>query len=67
MIQNGSRKLSTKVSSYFYDTVKISEAAKEGVLKNIANFTEKHLCWSLFLIKLQLIKRKKVHWEQMRW
>ena len=24
-----------------------------GVLKNFAIFTEKHLCWSLFLIKLQ--------------
>ena len=24
-----------------------------GVLKNFANFTGKHLCWSLFLIKLQ--------------
>ena len=23
-----------------------------GVLNNFANFTEKHLCWSLFLIKL---------------
>ena len=26
---------------------------KIGVLKNFANFTGKHLCWSLFLIKLQ--------------
>ena len=26
---------------------------KTGVLKNFANFTGKHLCWSLFLIKLQ--------------
>ena len=26
---------------------------KLGVLKNFANFTGKHLCWSLFLIKLQ--------------
>ena len=35
-------------------------SVKEGVLKDSANFTEKHLCWSLFLIKLQastLIKR----------
>ena len=24
-----------------------------GVLKNFANFTVKHLCWSLFLIKFQ--------------
>ena len=26
---------------------------KKGVLKTFANFTENHLCWSLFLIKLQ--------------
>ena len=27
---------------------------KNGVVKNLANFTEKHLYWSLFLIKLQI-------------
>ena len=26
---------------------------KKGALKNFANFTGKHLCWSLFSIKLQ--------------
>ena len=26
---------------------------KKNVLKNFSNFTEKHLCWNLFLIKLQ--------------
>ena len=26
---------------------------KKGVLKNLANFIEKHLRWSLFLLKLQ--------------
>ena len=26
---------------------------KKAVLKHFAIFTEKHLCWSLFLIKLQ--------------
>ena len=26
---------------------------KEGVRKNFANLTEKHLCWSLFLIKME--------------
>ena len=30
---------------------------KIGVLKNFANFTEKHLCWCLFLIKLQALKQ----------
>ena len=28
-------------------------SAITGVLKNFANFTGKHLCWSLFLMKLQ--------------
>ena len=28
-------------------------SVKIGVLKNFSNFTGKHLCWSLFLIKLQ--------------
>ena len=28
---------------------------KIGVLKNLANFTGKHLCWNLFLIKLQAL------------
>ena len=26
---------------------------KKGVLKNFANLTEKHLCWSLLLIKME--------------
>ena len=29
---------------------------KKGVLKNFANFTEKRLCWSFLLIKLQAFK-----------
>ena len=29
---------------------------KKGVLRNFANFTGKHLCWSLFLIELQTFK-----------
>ena len=28
-------------------------SVKKDVLKNFANFTGRHLCWSLFLIKLQ--------------
>ena len=31
----------------------MSEAATGGVLKNLVNFTGKHLCDSLFLIQLQ--------------
>ena len=30
-----------------------------GVLKNFANFAGKHLCWSLFLIKLQAYSKQK--------
>ena len=29
---------------------------KIGVPKNFVNFTGKHLCWSLFLIRLQALK-----------
>ena len=29
---------------------------KKGVLRNFANFTGKHLCWSLFLIELQTFR-----------
>ena len=28
-------------------------SVKKGVLKKFTNFMEKHLCWSLFLLKLQ--------------
>ena len=31
-------------------------SVKKGFLKNFAKFTRKHLCWSLFLIKLQAFK-----------
>ena len=31
-------------------------SVKKGVLKNLANFTGKHLCCSLFLITLQQIR-----------
>ena len=29
---------------------------KKAILKNLAIFTEKHLCWSLFSIKLQVFR-----------
>ena len=32
---------------------------KKAVLKNFAIFTKKHLCWSLFLIKLQAERHPK--------
>ena len=39
--------------------------AAGGVLKNFVIFTGKHLCWSLFLIKLQaykFIEKRLQHW-----
>ena len=33
-------------------------SVKKGVLKNFANFTGKHPCWSLFLIKLQAFSQR---------
>ena len=38
---------------------------KKGVLENFANFTEKHLCLSLFSMKLQanFIKKRFQHWS----
>ena len=30
-----------------------TDVLQKGVLKNLANFAGKYLCWSLFLIKLQ--------------
>ena len=42
---------------FFYSSIYGSShrrcSVKKGVLKNFANFTGKHLFWSLFLIKLQ--------------
>ena len=41
-------------------------SVKKGVLKKFGNFTGKHLCWSLFLIKLQaqsLVKKRLQHWR----
>ena len=42
-----------------------SEAVTEDILKNVVIFTAKHLCWSLFLIKLQackFIEKRRQHW-----
>ena len=32
-------------------------SVKEGIPKSFVNLTGKHLCWSLFLIKLQVFKK----------
>ena len=56
--------------SVSYDYASIDEdylkAATGGVLKNFVIFTEKHLCWSLFMIKLQackFIEKRLQHWR----
>ena len=67
--------LNNKISVFHWKKKKyfksgLSEAAtrgallKKSVLKNFANHTGKHLCWSLFLIKLQaynFIKKRLQH------
>ena len=35
--------------------------SKIGVLKNVTNFTHKHLFWSCFLIKLHALHKSKTH------
>ena len=61
----------TENETYFFNNVKTKSSSEEnknrrcsvknGVLKNFTIFAGKHLCWSLFLIKLQrpatLLKR----------
>ena len=65
---NASRRKNLLVRHYrvakklFNNSFKDTEAAtggvlyKKAVLKNFSNFTGKHPCWSLFLIKLQALK-----------
>ena len=37
-------------------------SVKKGVLKSFANLTGKHVCWSLFLIKLQIFIKKRLQY-----
>ena len=56
-------------NTYNSDTAAGAEliAPTGGVLKNFANFTGKHLCWSLLFTKLQtfriatLLKKRPLH------
>ena len=50
-IKNNGIKLHTR--GRVSQKTRYAEAATEGFLKNFVYFTGKHLCWSLFLIKLQ--------------
>ena len=40
-------------------------SVKKCILKNFANFTVKRLCWSLFLVKLQVFKN--TYFEEHLW
>ena len=39
-------------------------SVKKGVLKNFANFTEKHLCWNLLLLKLQALQALQLYFKK---
>ena len=55
----GNMEITTKLSrlkSVYSTDDDYLEAAAKGVLKNCIIFTGKHLCWSLFFIKLQVCK-----------
>ena len=56
------------VSILFFRSSHIRCLVKKGVLKDFANFEGKHLCWSLFLIKLQAWKdfSKNLFWRTFR-
>ena len=64
----GNIEITTKLSrlkSVFSIDNDYLEAVTEGVLKHFVIFTGKHLCWSLFLIKLQackFIEKGLQHW-----
>ena len=43
----------------FYRSSHLRFSVKKGVLKNFTNFTEKHLCWSLFFNKKENFIKKE--------
>ena len=62
----GNIEITTKLSRLkSVSSIDYLEAVTGGVLKNFVIFTGKHLCWSLFLIKLQackFIEKRLQHW-----
>ena len=51
--------LCNEVAGWKSETVRSSYwrcSVKQGVFKNFSNFTGKHFCWSLLLIKLQVLE-----------
>ena len=54
MVQEISLKIFEQIVTVAYLKEQLTEVyCRKRVLKNFTNFTEKHLCCSLFLIKLQ--------------
>ena len=59
--------------SKFFGNVRMSKCCpevfcKNGVVKKAAKFTEKHLCWRLYLIKLQAFRKlQKLQQEYCIW
>ena len=47
-------------SLYHHEKQFLADVLQKRFLKNFENFTGKHLCWSLFLIKLQVCKRYEI-------
>ena len=47
------KKFHLRPTSVAYQKQPLKVFCKKDVLENFAYFTEKHLCWSHFLIKLQ--------------
>ena len=42
----------TTAAIHYFQKQPLKVFCKKGVLKKLKNFIEKHLCWSLFLVKL---------------
>ena len=72
-----SLKTSCSEKSVNYRSSRSKMFFKIAVLKNFVIFTEIHLCWSLFLMKLQpwrlvvlqgrVVKHVRLHWSSWRW
>ena len=55
--------LEQHVPTLFFDLQRRC-SVKKGVLKNFANFTGKHLFWSLLLLKLQALQAQQLYQKE---
>ena len=56
--QNGNFESETTTFFFFLSChMSVIEAVDQNSVLNLANLTGKHLCWSLCLIKLQVLRR----------